>query len=842
MGLTAALTAAQLTTIRRVHWSGNQHISLCPNTVVFRAQINDASMDDVQASLEYDNVSVGAIGDVEEGMTVFVSPTTDPADAVWRGRVRANDAGSVGDADTIYINETTTGEFDDDDYIIVIEDYAIHPVLARYDSSAGVQYKDYDHSFEQLRPVIGDVQSAYAGWVDATGVYTVAFAATAVGATDGAAVNSYAWSFPAGSGSVTAGAINTANVTYAFNPGNWWCSLPVTDDGGRSQTVHFFVFALGEAGSPPASGFTGADIECNLDTGWTATVDAFDGVEAVLDNTLVVIWSDEYYGTPSSDADVHRHIIDAVKCVGRLRTETDVTEPDAVHSLLSSVRFTIEGPTAQMARMAMQMITMVDDSTPTAWDEIDKLTPWREIVHVLQTHSTFFNCHTLTFESVGDGNDDTYRERIITNRSVNLLESIRRLAFGINGVFEMDAQGRARFSRDARYLTTAQRAALTTVANLGTQDHFGFDISHDHVVRVGRVDASGGSYNTTTTEIIPRLSRAPGEAQGTGADSAGLHNQVLEANLTESEAQTARNARCGHHLAASNPTDVLRAALLPGWHFLTPSRAQWFTWTIEDYAVYTYRRTFDTDDRWLLVSLSCAHDNAAGTRTVSATFELETSGVPGVDVISDAETPGSVPWDYPFTPPFTTFSSFPEDDSLFIPSGGGEDDVPPGYGGNPNAPGGPESPPTSWTNTFDFSDTCPDGWTVLDGVCTTDEGIVADFDAGRWSRITVYHTFSLTTITRVRVKYYLQLNYCMSPPDLDDLSIVYRDADNVQGTILAYPDMDDTAGHHTATWTGSINAQRIQLFFSDDRNTCGSTYNRIVLYEVQISGLGSTPF
>lgn len=649
-GLMSILTAGELASLRETQWMGNQYISLCPNATVMKTTVATIPAGNSIASFTYGAITEGAANLVRIGHTILISETDDRRAAYFRGRVRTITPGTY-PSGTLYINETAA-TITPGDYVWVIDDHAIHEVLGI--EVAGVQYKDWDRAFgaaTRPRPVIYGLASAYVDWVDpATGYYQIAFNPNATAYANGATINAGTWEWSAVDGVYVVGTSATRNPTIRFPPGFRWVRVSVDDSTGREAEFWFPVWAHAPDPPPgvtwwgsaylPELGFMGAEITGAHEAGWTATVEAFDGVDAVLDQTLAVIWVDQWYGN------THTDVRSNVQFVGRLRTERDPTEMDEVYTELSAASFDLEGPMAQLARLPMQPITLRDVNTPTEWDEITNLNLQRAIVHVFGEHSTFLSLHALEF----DGYGSFYAHQLDTQGD-NLMDVVRDFASAANGFLEMDAQGRARVSRDARYLDAVDRAALDTVADLEMQDTLGFEIEHEHARPVGQAWASGAAYNTTLEETAPVMSVAYGTPQGPGSTIAQLHGQVLVGNVAPATAQGEINQRCGDHLAASAPPPARTTHQLPdGYHsgVFAPSRRQWFTWAIA--ASDNIRGLVQADtNRQQLVELTFTHDNERGGCDVTAIFEMEQTYHPDGQTYDpgDADLP-----DYPYTPPY----------------------------------------------------------------------------------------------------------------------------------------------------------------------------------------------
>lgn len=656
-----ALTATEYTKLRGATdtvptYRGTQYLSLCPNTTIFAARVNQESFTASFAQVTYDTVTTGAYTDIQVGQTVYLSSTSDIRDAYFTGRVRKTPTSSV-----LYINETSAPATDND-YIFVIYDFRTWDKLAREVSE--VQYKDFDISYRAIPPIIYGLDSAYIGIVSGTPTgFTVAFAAQAFAGTDGASISSYAYTIPSGA-TKTAGDENTANLTLRFDAGFYWVKLVVTDNGGRTATRQIPVWSVpADLSSQVARGFTGAAITHTAD-GPNASVNAFEGISDVLDNTLCCVWDVEYYNGTEGP------VLNNVKFVGRLRRETDSGAGDLTYGYLTDTQFEIEGPGAQLQRLRAPLLALRNNGTPTVWDELKTLTSWRCIAHVLHEHSTFLTLHSLEFDSTAN----SYREKLIGTQSGNLLTTVNELAKGINARIEFNETGRAQVVRDARYQQTSDRAALTTIANWTTQDFLTLRLDIDHVPTVGRVEASGAYFNAYANIVTPLLSVAPGVAQASGERTAQLNSQVLLADSSSTVTQLELNQRSGHHYAASNPTDTLIVVHPDGYNFMTPSVGGWYTWTL-DTSTNDRGRAYTTATRWLCTAATYTHDNDRGTKQCEATYSKETSGAVGQTVTYPP--PGVVTPPAVTLPPLPPYENFPELTWVFTPDNPLDGELPP---------------------------------------------------------------------------------------------------------------------------------------------------------------------
>lgn len=616
--------------------------------------------------------SSGSIAAIEVGQTVLIGTTSDTREAYFRGFARKTPSGSV-----IYLNETSDN-IQVGDTLTVIDDFAIWEKLARL--SGGTAYKNYDETFRELDPIITNLKSAYVGIGSGTPEqFTQRFQPTAIAGTSGGSISSYAFTISSGM-TVTAGDANTNDVTIAFDPGHYWLKLVVTDSGGRTSTRRIPVWSVpSDLSSQVALGFDGADLDADLDGGWHGSVTAFDGISSILDNTLVVVWDVEHYNGTETTIDGNN-----VKFVGRLRTETDPLKPDDDHGFIKETSFELEGIGDQLSRIPTLPLTLVNDSTPTIWDEINNLTYWRSVAHLLQTHSTALTLCALSFS-------DTSNNSVFDTWGIDggdLLSELQGIAEDWVANVEFAPDGRIEVNQRATQLSTTARDALTTVAALTNQDFIELEIAHAHLKEIGQVEAGGGVYNTTSDTIQEYLSRAPGDARDPYVGVFQMPGQVLTANTGKAAAETEMNTRAGHALAEQNPADELTVTMPDGWNFLIPTRRAWFTWTLTAADTNIRDIAYTTSERWLLTSISISHDNETGAKDVSATFRRETTGAAGVTVEIPPES--SIDFILPNIPPFSPYPGFPIDIGLLTPPG--VDFEPPPFWGDIGGPG--ETPGT----------------------------------------------------------------------------------------------------------------------------------------------------
>lgn len=600
------------------------YLSACPNTNVYTARVNQSTFTSPLASLTYDGWS-GTLSDVLPGMTILVSHTNDRAKAFWRGRVRKSPSATV-----LYVNETSGARFADDDYIFVVDDFAITEKLAR--DVSGTMYIDWDMSFRQLLPMVYDLKSAYADWVDGSDVYSISFSPTCVAAAYGSTIVSYSWDV--GDGAITVGSDSTKDITATFPAGFRYVHFTVTDSNGNSLTRHIPVWAH-DPDDYPVTLLTYGDlsVSASVDDGYSVSLTAFDGVDTLLDQTLLCAWCDEAYN--SSDG----HIVDNTIAVGRLRAESSRSDWGNENQE-DQISYMVECGLAQLAKLRASSIEALISATPTAWCEIKHLTPWR-IIHLLLTEfCTFAELHSYKFDDI-----DTFLFPALVTAGQDIRISVIDICDSVNAAFCESASGECEIMRKAAFLTTVERADITNVVDLTTSDILSIgEHSREHFSPIGYVSSDGGGYNIAAEYVSAYIANAPSGAPDPGSNSANLRSQILVHNQTEANERIELRQRVGNALAELQDVDVFTLKVLDGFHFLEPSHFYRYTITLAGTET-TNGVVLTTATKWLLAGKSLQFDHETGSIEVAITLKKETQGVSGEIV----EFPDVVTGDYPVT-------------------------------------------------------------------------------------------------------------------------------------------------------------------------------------------------
>lgn len=648
MTFNSSLSTGQYNKLRGIgysirSWAADQEISICPNTTVFAARINGAiASGSNYAQITYGTVTTGAFTDVQVGQTILISHTNDKRAAYLRLRARKAPTSTI-----LYINEINNA-IANNDYIFVIDHYDPLDRLARPDTSTNPigQFKDYDQVFRKDGPVIVGLQMGYQGDSSAStnnGLRLTLDVSNSYDP-DGALISSYAWTFVAGTYTVVSGGLTSAALTIDIISGWQWGKLVVTNSNGVANTRRFAI-----AVDTYTEGFEGAQITGDLQSGFNAHVTGFAGLSTVLNGTFCIIGRPREYYNDVSGVNVGN----SIDFVGWLNREDNQGQSDPLYSFSSDVSFELIGIAAALARLEMQQILMRIAAAPDEWDEIANLTPWRAVIHVLRWHTTLLDLCDLTFEDRTNAFTYPYFD---TQGGNPLVACNQAIGSTINSALEFAADGRIGFARTPWHLSQSARDGLTIIANFTNVDLLSIEEPVYHRPTIGRIDAYGGVYNSTSGQVTAFRSLAPGYAQGEAEGQGSLNNQVLTANSATAQAEL--NQRSGNELSVQNPNIDITFVMPDGYYWLTPSMGQVYTWTL-DGSENVRGLIYTTSNLWVCIHVEHQHNNEHGGRETRATFRLIPAVAdPGATV--PAVTDGSLDLSLPELPPFDPFPNMPE--------------------------------------------------------------------------------------------------------------------------------------------------------------------------------------
>ena len=596
-----ALTADELTALRTDGQTCRLYLAVHVPTVVFTARVNGAtSSDDRVAGVAFDGGSAGYANALPD-MTVYVGSTAGAHD---RGiaRLRVTPTGTSG---TLKIGETSDIDWTDDDYLTVVDEFALWPRHLRI-TSGGTVYMDYDEAYTDQHedcdpvPVLGPAATVV--WLTGSTV-DVEFDASDSWV-PGSTITAYSWT---ATGASATADMNTDAPTITYNAaGTYRVQCTVTADNGKTTTGYRYVFVYTTA-SPPATVFQLEQCSGSWGTGgWSFTITAWDDATLadIHDHALVALFArDVYAGTEASIGPVSGR--ENIIAVGWVAGDTITWDPEQ-----GNVRFTVQGPQWWLDKMTGFPCGLEDyDGTPTAWTQMEDLTVDRGLWHFLhwRTTATVVMDVTLT----GDDRELATFEAPVGSLWDQMLETTQKAILARPCC---DRYGRLFAEIDTQYTPSASRGSIPVVMTLTEADWMDeLVIERQSVPETGMVDVSGVAYSAGTA--TPLFSLAPGHVFGRYG---GIYTQDYLA-LTD---QTEANTLAGLILARMrNEYPVVRANLAANNRAFDICPLQHATLDVEEADT---ERGIDWTRHLIPRTISYRHDAEAGVLLASMECERET--------------------------------------------------------------------------------------------------------------------------------------------------------------------------------------------------------------------------
>lgn len=600
MPFPSTLTSQQKTDIRTLGYKRKAYVLATPKSIVFQATVKDAIADSDYAEVEFDTPTTGAYTDIVAGQTVIVHTDSSDIDDIVSGQYPtfAREAATSTAVKTGWLATDLAGS----DTITVLDDYRLHVRQVRVDETTNTVYLDYDDEWFALPPAIHGLQSVYV--VNSSAASSISFAPTVEAMASGASISTYAWDV--GDGTITVGASNQKDITVEFpawtsgaTDGWRWVSLTVTDDNGNSITFHFQVFVGDlESASWVVQDVIRLDIGSELEDGFIGSLTVGDTATSFYDNQHITVAISE---TKNSDSDP---IVSNIAFVGRLKGLVDdvtasLIETTSTVSVDYSTSYELQGYGIELSLLPMPEYQLLFSSAASDWNQVTDLSVsraiWYALVHLTTATTVIsFDLDTSTW------ND--YQNAGFSLEQGSALESINHIGalVGANMVFARS--GEMVLVQDARLQGTSDRNGLTTVTDITSDDVQGMRLTVPPPPRVGRVEVTGASFNTSAEKgsflraIAPKIPNTTGE-------SVRQFDVLLDADPADTDATLAELAIITANLLArtNQAIQVDVTGLLDGYWFLIAHNGQWYTLT---YDGFQSGKSYDSNTRWILISIS----------------------------------------------------------------------------------------------------------------------------------------------------------------------------------------------------------------------------------------------
>jgi len=503
-------TSQELALLRTQPHQTKLYLSIYKPQTVFQAQVNDGSIAKGDRVITYDNVTFGNFLAIGAGMTMYIGTTAG-------GKEKGSIYVYKRDATTITVGENSHINWEDDDYLTVVNFHQIWPVYPRYvqDDEDITVYKIYDIAYIDQNEDLGSflvMGSNYAGFIDpATGTCQVYWDGSECENVIGTTGSTYKWSFeggdPTGSTAITPGWI------IYDTPGHYRTLLRVDtpdlnadvgvrhvsvyDKPGYGDDVPILIWGLEDfRGSREEGGYSGRI--------WVR-----EDVDDVVDGALVVIFAEDKYETTEQSIGGNSPQRESIVFVGYIIDGTIDYDYQT-----STVFFDVGSP-AEIMKLGEAFSVSVEDSTNPTSDASSKGgDPWFYLVglsiktglyHYLRWHSSVYTLMDIRYVGTDWAIQYFDADRTSLYDAVNSL-----LKTSVHGAAVCDRQGALYFEIDAGAINNAE-SSLNSNMFIDNHDWMGTpSLNEKYADEVSYLEMGGVAY-TAGSGYTPYLAAAPGE-------------------------------------------------------------------------------------------------------------------------------------------------------------------------------------------------------------------------------------------------------------------------------------------------------------------------------------------
>jgi hypothetical protein len=633
-----------------------------PQPVVFQALVASvpSATEGTYLQIEYDTVSVGAYTDIREGMMLVISETSDHTDNLYELRISDTPSSSI-----LYVNEAAF-VLEENQYITVIDTYK---ALQRVRKGALV---DGILPYEGLPATINNLPSALVIETSGTGQFVLN---PSLQTLDGSTVSSTLYEIPGATYDVGGTSTLASTITMPADSHTWGRLSYVLSSGVEG----FMVFQL-IVQDPLNPTIAAANIkQLRLNRTWPGhhanfRAEAGVPISSVMNGTRAVIVSRRRY-----DGGTLAGAMDNVAFVGYLSKEANSTQ--SIDD--KSVTFDLVGIWERAGQLPFNPIAVRDVASPAKWDEMDLPTTQRVVAHVLARYSTILNLCSLDL----DLTDGTWYGGDMDVNTSSLGDALKQVLSEINAEVIQNPSGELFLRRDLRYEDDATRDAADIVWTLTSADLRSLDLQMRHDEQTGRIIIGFRGYQTSRVPSKGGKGVAPAVTLGTSPETRTRNNQLMPADLTDTQLIAAAKQRSGDVLAAENPPFEMSAGVYPYLSWLNTSCSQWVN---VDIAASLTTRGRALDVRVLLESIEISYDNTIGSHDLTLSILPETKG--GAALIVAALTPNVSGLSMFVLPPSPAYSGSYGGPSTLNST----DDQGPAFGGHNTGGGNPVPGDQAW--------------------------------------------------------------------------------------------------------------------------------------------------
>lgn len=448
------LSSSALEILRKQPQSTKLYLSVFQPQAVFKARINDATIDKGERVIAYDSVTLGSFTSLVANATLWIGSSDGDNDV---GKIRIRSATSS----TITVSENENIEWADNLYLTgfyFVELWPIFPRIIQSGTDDVTFFKDWDISYSNQNSILGTYVNAgphragFAGdqlYYSSTGTYNLL----------GNSLN-YNWTFEGG----TPSSSSSANPGYVSYPtaGNYVTRLQISGSNGAVDTTYRYVAIrdrIGQGSNPPVVKWELMSMGGSRDEGgYKASFKVYEDVD-IQENSVVVIFADDWYGDTNQSFGGNYPNGEKIFFVGYVLE--DSIHYDYQHSY---VEFSTASLTQLMKESLGFSVSVESVASPDVWYELLDMDCRRAIYHYLRWHTTAMQIGDFQF--VGE---DRKIQFFDADRN-SMYDAIDNLMRGtLIGKAVSDRQGKTWLEVDAK-ATPSPTASFVPVMGLGKRD------------------------------------------------------------------------------------------------------------------------------------------------------------------------------------------------------------------------------------------------------------------------------------------------------------------------------------------------------------------------------------
>lgn len=507
------LSPSNLELLRTRPQSSRLYLSVFSPRIVMQARVNDAGITKGARTITFDTVTAGSHLAIEAGMVLWIGSSSGAKDI---GKIRIKSA----TATTLEVAENSDINWEDDQYLTVYRFWAIDPIYPKLISDPVndenvIFYKDYDVAYTNQNSVLGafvSMGSHRAAFLEG-GSASLWYTASGTAALQTGIALSYDWSFEGGTPSGSA-LFSPGYILYN-TPGHYVTRLIVSGSNGAAESSYRYASIY----NPISSGVNLPYLQWQMDSlrgsrdegGYTASIKLFQPGTEIEEGSVVVLFSEDYYGDTKVSLGGNGENNSTIFFVGYVMDGSIEYDYEK-----STVTFDIGSISSYMKEMDGFSVTVESSAAPATWYQMLDLDIENAIYHYLKWHSTVLK--TTDFEYTGDNPKIQFFD---ADRSslYDAVDSFLRSA--VIGKMVSDRQGKLWAEPDITLSTTG---SVSSIMNLTYRDWKGSpNIDERTIQDLSYLEMGGiaysGAYSGTFSAL---MACAPG---GTPAYRGGVERQ-----------------------------------------------------------------------------------------------------------------------------------------------------------------------------------------------------------------------------------------------------------------------------------------------------------------------------